>query len=169
MGRERKEKSWEGSGNSVKKLHPMLHENTSDLMEQRFSSVFTGEEFYLEDHKVNGKKMLPGVAYLEMARAAVEWAARVEKGGNEEIRLKDVVWARPVVVGEKAVKVNIGLYPNEKGEIEYEIYSEIGEGEAVVHSEGKVEIGESKGETAIDIKGLQERKLEKGVIRKRML
>ncbi len=96
-----------------------------------------------------------------MARAAVEWAARVEKGGNEEIRLKDGAWARPVVVGEKAVKVNIGLYPNEKGEIEYEIYSEIGEGEAVVHSEGKVEIGESKGETAIDIKGLQERKWER--------
>ena len=51
----------------------------SDLTEQRYSSTFTGEEFFLADHQVeaNGaarKKMLPGVAYLEMARAAVEQA-----------------------------------------------------------------------------------------------
>ncbi len=53
LGRERK---------FSKEASPDVAWNTSDLMEQRFSSVFTGEEFYLEDHKVNGKKMLPGVA-----------------------------------------------------------------------------------------------------------
>ena len=33
-------------------LHPLLHSNTSDLSEQRYSSIFTGEEFFLADHRV---------------------------------------------------------------------------------------------------------------------
>ena len=55
-------------------IHPLLQENTSDLSEQRYSSIFTGEEFFLRDHKVRGESILPGVAYLEMARKAVEEA-----------------------------------------------------------------------------------------------
>ncbi len=50
-------------------LHPLVHRNTSDFTEQRFSSVFTGTEFFLADHVVQGQKILPYcVAYLEMAR-----------------------------------------------------------------------------------------------------
>ncbi|MFX9127653.1 hypothetical protein ABTN71_19915, partial [Acinetobacter baumannii] len=54
------------------RLHPLLHRNTSDLAGQRFSSRFSGEEFFLKDHVVGGQRVLPGVAYLELARAAVE-------------------------------------------------------------------------------------------------
>ncbi len=149
------------SGTGMKKLHPMVHENTSSLMEQRFSSVFTGEEIFLKDHKVNGRNVLPGVAYLEMAREAMECAAEVEGGGKEGIRLKNVAWARPVVVEDSPVKVNIGLYPNGNGEIEYEVYSESGEGEAVVHSQGTAEVTEVKEESKIDIEGLRGRKWDR--------
>ena len=51
-------------------LHPLLHRNESDLREQKFTSVFTGGEVFFEAHKVKNEKMLPGVAYLEMAREA---------------------------------------------------------------------------------------------------
>ena len=44
-------------------LHPLLHRNTSDLAEQRFSSTFSGREFFLADHVVRGQKILPAVAY----------------------------------------------------------------------------------------------------------
>src|SRR5262245_49391594 len=37
-------------------LHPLLHENTSDLSEQRYSTQLTGEEFYLRDHVVRGER-----------------------------------------------------------------------------------------------------------------
>ena len=56
-------------------IHPLLQQNTSDLTEQRYSSTFTGGEFFLADHVVRGQRVLPGVAYLEMARAAVAAAA----------------------------------------------------------------------------------------------
>src|SRR6185503_6687611 len=55
-------------------LHPLVQENTSDLWEQRFSTTFSGAEFFLADHVIQGTKVLPAVTYLEMARAAVERA-----------------------------------------------------------------------------------------------
>ncbi|SFJ70093.1 type I polyketide synthase, partial [Thermoflavimicrobium dichotomicum] len=121
-------------------LHPLLHRNTSHLGEQRFSSTFTGQEFFLSDHVVNGKRLLPGVAYLEMARAAVDQAAGVLQEEPMGIRLKNVVWARPIVVDEEPVQVHIGLFPEEKGDIFYEIYSSDHLGrEAVIHSQGRAE------------------------------
>src|SRR5947209_7482029 len=46
-------------------IHPLLHTNTSDLTQQSYSTVFTGDEPFLEDKK------LVAATYMEMARAAV--------------------------------------------------------------------------------------------------
>ena len=128
-------------------LHPLLHENTSTLKEQRFSSVFDGEEFFLKDHQVQGQKVLPGVAYLEMARAAVERAVGASEDDVGVLELSNVVWSRPVVVGEESQRVDIGLYPEENGSIGWEVYTEVlGEEEPVVHSQGvasRVNAGEA--------------------------
>ena len=59
-------------------LHPLLHENTSDLSSQRFRTRLSGEEFFLSDHVVQGRRVLPGVAYLEMAHAAVARSAAAD-------------------------------------------------------------------------------------------
>ncbi|EJQ38403.1 hypothetical protein IEE_05053, partial [Bacillus cereus BAG5X1-1] len=115
-------------------LHPMLHQNTSNLSEQRFSSTFTGREFFLVDYVVKGQKVLPGVAYLEMAYEAIRQAAN-SIGEQIGIRLKNVTWVHPLTVGNQPVQAHIGLYPEENGEITYEVYSESEEG-SVVHSQG---------------------------------
>lgn len=107
----------------VEHLHPLLHRNTSDLTEQRFSTVFTGQESFLTDHVIKGKNILPGVVCLEMARAAAEHAGAVLWGEKAAVRLQKVVWLRPLVVEEDPVEVNIGLYPQENGEIAFEVYS----------------------------------------------
>jgi len=52
-------------------LHPLVQRNVSSLGRQRFTSIFGGDEFFLRDHVVNGEKVLSGVCYLEMARAAL--------------------------------------------------------------------------------------------------
>ncbi len=51
-------KGYSQTDKSGRKLHPLTQENTSDLMEQRFSSVFSGEEFFLKDHEVNGLELI---------------------------------------------------------------------------------------------------------------
>src|SRR5687767_11102462 len=65
----------ERSGGAV--IHPLLHTNVSVLSEQRYRSTFRGDEFFLVDHQVkpargDSQTVLPGMAYLEMARAAME-------------------------------------------------------------------------------------------------
>ncbi|MCP4157829.1 MAG: hypothetical protein GY757_59515, partial [bacterium] len=127
------------------RLHPLVHKNTSDLSEQRFSSTFTGEEFFLADHLVKGERVLPGVAYLELARTAIMQAA-----GEKNIRLKNIVWAQPVRVGDKPAEINIGLFPEENGEIAYEIYSE-----DTVHSQGAALIVEAEEAPILDIAALK--------------
>lgn len=137
-------------------IHPLLQQNTSDLSEQRFSSVFTGKEFFLADHRVKGQKVLPGVAYLEMARAAVEQAAGALKEGTKGIRLKDVVWIRPVVVDEP-IDLHIGLYPEDNEEIAFEIYSLSKEAdeEPLVHCQGSAEFCQGTENYSLDLEALK--------------
>jgi len=100
-------------------LHPLLHTNTSDLDQQSYSSVFNGEESYLQTFE-NGHKFLPSLSCLEMARAAVEYATptRPESGILE---LRNTVWGQPLVAGDRPVSIT--LFCNENGYIEYDIYS----------------------------------------------
>ena len=143
-------------------LHPLLHHNTSDLTEQRFSSTFNGREFFLADHVVRGQKILPAVAYLEMAREAVQRAAGSLQEGPAEICLADVVWIRPLMVGDTPVEVHIGLFPEEPGHqtdrsvrIGYEIYTLDEAAARVVHSQGRALLGAVADTPRLDLVALQ--------------
>ncbi len=138
-------------------MHPLLHQNTSDLSEQRFTSTFTGQEFFLADHIVKGQRILPGVAYLEMARVAVQQASAVFQEEKAQIKLQNIVWTRPITVGEKPVQVHIGLYPEETGQIAYEIYSQPDEAsaESIVHSQGIAVLGTVLDTPTLDLSALQ--------------
>ncbi|NEW09014.1 SDR family NAD(P)-dependent oxidoreductase [Paenibacillus sp. SYP-B3998] len=139
-------------------LHPLLHRNTSNLEEQRFSSTLTGNEFFLRDHVVMGDKILPGAAYLEMIRAAIHES--VPRAEESAIKLKNIVWLRPLGVNGKGQEVHISVYPEENSEISYEIYSEGSnrEEEAIVHCQGRavfVPTSESRYSERIDVRKLQ--------------
>ena len=54
--------------------------------EQRYSSIFTGEEFFLKRPCNKREEVLPGAAYLEMARAAVEEACNTGAEKRENIK-----------------------------------------------------------------------------------
>jgi len=107
---------------------------------------------------VKGQRVLPGVAYVEMARAAVVQAAGILEDGQTGIRLKNMVWTRPITVGEHPVQVHIGLFPEENGEIAYEIYSESEDvdAESVVHSRGIAALSSvSEAAPTLDLNALQ--------------
>ena len=139
-------------------LHPLLHSNMSNLNEQRYRSIFTGEEFFLADHQVTAdgrasQKVLPGVAYLEMARAAIEQAlpARPESA----LELRNTVWAQPIVVNQ-TTQVNISLLANDDDQIDYEIYSE-NAGQEIVHCQGRAVFSRQPEPARLDIDRLRER------------
>ena len=137
-------------------LHPLVHENTSNVSELRFSSKFTGGEFFLEDHVAKGQRILPGVAYLEMAREAVKQATGEFTNGNQCLHLENVVWTRPIAVGADPQEVEIGLFPKETGEIAYEIYTHV-EDEPLLHSQGVATLVASKQISTLNLSDLQAR------------
>ncbi|MEA2959171.1 MAG: polyketide synthase PksN, partial [Alphaproteobacteria bacterium] len=138
-------------------LHPLLHENTSDLSGQRFRSRLSGEEFFLSDHVVQGRRVLPGAAYLEMARAAVAKSVG-EASWDGGLELKNVAWLRPIVVGEDAEEVSIELVTEDGGEIGYQIYScdpASEASEAVLRSHGRAVLRPASAAPLIDIAALR--------------
>lgn len=130
----------QGENAGFARLHPLVHENTSDFLEQRFSSTFTGREFFLADHIIQRQRILPAVAHLEMARIAAGYSAGAAKELKAGVRLRNIVWARPIAVNGQPVSVHIGLSAEETGEISYEIYgAPDGNGpERLVYSQGSV-------------------------------
>ncbi|HEV2961674.1 MAG TPA: amino acid adenylation domain-containing protein, partial [Candidatus Angelobacter sp.] len=123
------------SGQTI--IHPLVQENTSNLDEQQFTSIFTGKEFFLDDHRVQGERMLPGMAYLEMARAATAISSK-----DSVIGFRDVVWRKPITVNGAAQKTVIRLYPEQEA-IAYEVASSAVDvtNEPEVCSQGLVLVG----------------------------
>ncbi|AKD22733.1 polyketide synthase [Bacillus velezensis] len=146
-----------GSAESEKaaRLHPLLHANTSTFTAQRFTSVFSGREPFFADHIVNGKPVLPGAAALEMARAAVTLAAEGLPGGKAGVRLKQIVWLRPVTALSEGVTLHVKLQPEENGDIAFEAYAE-GE-EPLVFFQGKAVLEETERAPVLDVEAVQAR------------
>ncbi|WP_042206280.1 SDR family NAD(P)-dependent oxidoreductase [Paenibacillus durus] len=146
------------AGSRAALLHPLLHRNLSDLLNgQRYGTTFTGEEEFLADHVVQGRKLLPGVVYLEMARAAVEQAAAWTTD-KHSLLLRHVVWSRPLSVGEEPAEVQIALYPEEDGTISYDIYGQTAACGDEVYSQGNVALGSEAGkEASLDLTALRSR------------
>lgn len=119
-------------------IHPLLHTNTSDLTQQSYRASFTGDEFFLRDHRIRGQKILPGVAYLEMARAAA-CLAMPEQNASAGFELRNVAWAHPVVFPRHRDLTVALFHAEQPGRgIELEVFSS----EEVVHFQGCAVFGE---------------------------
>ena len=142
---------------AVAVLHPLLHANTSDLSEQRYSSTFTGEEFFLTDHRVRMdggavEKLLSGAACLEMARAAIEQAAPI-RPESSILELHNMVWLKPVVVTDPK-QVSIALFATDNDRVDYEIYSIEAEQE-ILHCQGQVVFSRQSAPARLDLEQLR--------------
>ncbi len=151
------EKKTSAAHTGVSVLHPLVQQNTSDLTLQRFSSRFTGSEFFLKDHVVREKAVLPGAAYLEMSYEAVKRALGGLLKDQDRITLHHTVWMKPIVVHEQERQVHIALFPEEDGIISYDIYSINADDEEVLHSQGRAEIIKAKREPERDLSAIQNR------------
>lgn len=140
-----------GMGGTPSVLHPLLHQNISDLSGLKFTTLLDKKAFFLADHVINRNTMLPGVAYLEMALAACNTIAgrRVATAG---ISIKHVTWSKPVVVNTPT-SVTISLTPDENGETDFIISS--GETDAATHCSGTVTMMEDVPSLILDLEELQ--------------
>jgi acyl transferase domain-containing protein/NAD(P)-dependent dehydrogenase (short-subunit alcohol dehydrogenase family) len=145
-------------GSTIEKLHPLIHKNISTLSEQKFCSKFTGKEFFLADHYIQGKMVLPGVVHLEMGRAAGALA------GQKNIKqMKDLVWAHLVGFNRGDERMMfVTLFPN-GDDISYEITSTdalTNHADTMLHSQGTLVVGDwpqKRGSQRLDFEGIRNR------------
>ncbi|WP_052410165.1 type I polyketide synthase [Paenibacillus durus] len=129
--------------------------NKSDFTKYQYSCTFTGNEFFLTDHRVKGHKVLPGVAHLELVREAVRQAANL--GVNERITLQQIVWIKPITTGERVEQIKIHLKPDNDGTIDFKVCSSRAaeEGSTTVFSQGRAVVGMNTESLRIDISAVQ--------------
>lgn len=102
-------------------LHPLLHRNISTFAEQAFQSDFQGTEAFFAHHEIDGKKTLPGVAYLEIAYQALKHSA----AHDGTWVLKNVGWLKPMQISAEdgcQMKVTVGM--NARNELAFTIESQ---------------------------------------------
>lgn len=144
-------------------IHPLLHLNTSELTQQSYSTTFSGQEFFLDDHRVrpagqDDVPVLPGVAYLEMARAAVSQAAP-ELADEGTVSLYDIIWAQPIMVPQQTTAA-IVLDENDDEQVDFEVVTQQIVGDDVVetmHCQGSAVFGDAVDDEIIDLDALRER------------
>ena len=94
---------------TVQSLHPLIDSNESTLSEQRYLKNFTGKEFYLQDHVVgvdDKQVILPGVAYMEMARAMASLAMSEDFRVH---RLCNLMWIQAIEIENKPRDIYLRL------------------------------------------------------------
>ncbi|WP_158549188.1 beta-ketoacyl synthase N-terminal-like domain-containing protein [Lysobacter silvisoli] len=146
-------------------IHPLLHVNASTLRQQRYRSTFDGSEDFLRDHRVRFGEgrvahVLPGVAYLEMAAAAIADAlpdafadaasglAASSMGSQARLALRDVVWWQPILVdGPATVEIELGI--DDDGAIAFAVVSGSGD-DRILHCQGEADFVDSAGERMAD-------------------
>lgn len=138
------------------RLHPLLERNASTFHEQKFTTTLRGNEFYVADHTVAGRQVLPGVAILEMARKAGELATQ-----SSVYKLGNMMWAQPVeVISGSQQEINMSLYINEADQVEFELYT-ISVDDRVIHAQGMLQTSEEQEvlqvEEFLDLKELRNR------------
>lgn len=95
---------------------PLLRNRTISSYRSTLSIVYDGQEFFLNEHKILGEKVLPGAAVLEMAREAGELVSEEKVTG-----LKDVIWLQPIVINDENNQVEIHVQSDENNEILFEV------------------------------------------------
>lgn len=137
---------------TASKLHPLVHLNTSNFEEQKFTSKYTGDEFFFSDHIVDGTKVLPGVAYLEL----VLKAASISKNADIN-RVNNIMWLSPlgILEGKGLTEITTNLY-DEDIEIAFEVQSNIGQ-DTVTHSVGTVSSVSIPSPSILDISLIKDR------------
>ncbi len=124
-----------GTGKSCKStfhcIHPLVDENISTIDRTIFRKSLSQDDFFIRDHKIQENTILPGVAYLEMVRAAGELVQE-----NTIRTIEDVIWAAPINVGKSAKDSFIELRKI-KDKLDYKVYYKE-HGQTIIASQGKL-------------------------------
>ncbi|MEF3115178.1 SDR family NAD(P)-dependent oxidoreductase [Streptomyces chrestomyceticus] len=100
----------------------------------RTVTVLTGDEPILRDHSVGGRRVLPGVAHLEMARETARHALGAD--ATTPLRIRDITWVQPLVADGTPTEAEVLVTPVDEHTVSFRVTS--GTAGPAVCSEGRV-------------------------------
>ena len=119
--------------------HPLF---TGYEIEENGREIFVShldvkKHWVLDEHRIGGNSVLPGTAYLEMARAAFE-----KHAAGKVFELRDVYFLSPLVVGEEEEKEVLTVLEKAGEDYNFSIVSRRGAGreEWIEHARGKAAV-----------------------------
>jgi phthiocerol/phenolphthiocerol synthesis type-I polyketide synthase E len=147
--------------------HPLLHrEITNGDGEEIYGTDFSvTEHWVLDDHRIVGTAVMPGTAYLEMARAAVE-----KHGRQGMLEIRDAFFLAPLALRDDETREVRILIEEDSGEFSYKVVSkpntaENGDaGEWQPFSIGKLSYVDSEPPAHYDLKSIIERCNRKEIV-----
>ncbi|HEY0837671.1 MAG TPA: SDR family NAD(P)-dependent oxidoreductase, partial [Azospirillum sp.] len=113
---------------------------------------FTGEEFFFADHRVQGRRILPGVACLELARDAAAQALGPAAGPG--VRLENIVWTVPLAA-DGGIEVAIQFDAPRDGAFPYRLCSVTADGRTQPHHQGVFRPGAAAASDILDLSALR--------------
>lgn len=117
------------------RIHPLVHNNTSTLYEQRYISHLSVNDFYISGHTIFGENVLPGAAIVEMARTSGELAT-----DKKVFFIRNLVWLTPIIVTSSGKDIQINI-TSEKDTINFIVSSIVSTGKSDRDVYAKGEIG----------------------------
>lgn len=102
---------------STEMLHPLVGKNISTFTECKFSTRFTGAEYFLKNHRIHGKMVLPGAALIEMAVAAVSNADQTKSWRT----IRNIKWLHPIEFEKFPLDVTVELQKSGNEHVLFEI------------------------------------------------
>ncbi|WP_454782670.1 SDR family NAD(P)-dependent oxidoreductase [Legionella sp. WA2022007384] len=103
-----KESHWvELKSKSHQSVHPLIDENISTLSASVFSKHFSGNEFYLLEHRLHDEAVLPGAVCLEMVRVATSLASN----NQHVLTLSNITWKKPIKTLDLSSPLHVHLAP----------------------------------------------------------
>lgn len=117
-------------------LHPMIDRKLSETEEAAYEKSFQGTEFFLKDHIVQNEKVLPAVAYLEIARAAGSIFRN-----RKVMKITNNYWLNALKVKDSSQNIKLILLPvkTDSNVMEYEVISQEQNEQEILHGRGQIE------------------------------
>ena len=106
--------------------HPLLHrEITKEKNEEIYGTDFSvTEHWVLDDHRIVGTAVMPGTAYLEMARAAVE-----KHGQQGTLEISDAFFLAPLALRDDEIREVRTILDEDRGAFSFKVVSKPAPGE----------------------------------------
>jgi len=117
--------------------HPLMQRTVPAASGRRFEAAFNGREFFLDDHRVGGRRVLPAVAHLELARAAAMTSLPSgQAAAARRLVLQDMRWLKPVIASDAGVAIGLVLEDAQGDATSFRVESASSGGTPTVYATG---------------------------------